>query len=124
MADASSVAAESLQRRVPLAAAIGWAALRYSTSWAGADKLKHNPQPAVGEKTGNLPRWYSDEPDACQGSTDQCIEVVGAKPRRNAHDSSCCAVLEAPFSHAWYVTEAQTVMRDEIVRRRRLPAPA
>src|ERR1700740_396301 len=38
VADASSVAAESLQRRVPLAAAIGCAALRYSTAWADADR--------------------------------------------------------------------------------------
>jgi Bacterial regulatory helix-turn-helix protein, lysR family len=37
---------------------------------------------------------------------------------------ACCPVLEALFRHAWYVTEAQTVMLDEIVRRRRLTAPA
>jgi hypothetical protein len=72
--------------------------------------LKHNLQPAVGKKMGNLPGWYPDEPDACQGGTDQRIEVIGAKPRRNAHGTSCCAVLEGPFRHAWYVTEAQTVL--------------
>ena len=85
---------------------------------------KHNPQPVVSKKIGNLPGWYSDEPDTCHGGTDQCIEVVGAKPRRNADGSSCCAVLEAPFRHAWYVTETQTVMPDEIVWSRRLTAPA
>jgi hypothetical protein len=38
VADASSAAPRNLQRRVPLAAAVGCAALRYSTAWAAADR--------------------------------------------------------------------------------------
>jgi hypothetical protein len=32
--------------------------------------------------------------------------------------------LEAPFCHAWYIAEGQTVLLDQILRRRRLAAPA
>src|SRR5215831_6306 len=96
------------------------------TQWRGRTlvSLQHNPQPTISRKTGNLPGWHSDKPDSCQGGTDQRIEVIGVEPRRNAHSSSCCPFLEAPFYHAWYVTEAQTVVLSQIVRRLWLAAPA
>src|ERR1700690_2932676 len=72
----------------------------------------------------NLPGRYSHEPGPCQSRTDQCIEIIGAKPGWNAQRSSHCAVLEAPFRHAWYITEGQAVLLDQIVRPRRLAAPA
>jgi hypothetical protein len=72
----------------------------------------------------NLPGWHSDEPGPCQSRTDQRIEVIGAKPGWNAQRSSHCPVLEAPFRHAWYIAEGQAVLLDQVVRRRRLAAPA
>src|SRR5258708_29521086 len=72
----------------------------------------------------NLPGWHSDDPGPCQSRTDQRIEVVGAKPGWNAQRSSHCAVLEAPFCHAWYIAEGQAVLPDQIVRRRRLSPPS
>ena len=72
----------------------------------------------------NLPGRHSDEPDACQGGTDQRIEVIGAKPGWNAQRSSHCAVLKAPFRYAWYIAEGEAIMLDQVVGRRRLAAPA
>src|ERR1700677_5287398 len=72
----------------------------------------------------NLPGWHSDEPGPCQSRTDQRIEVIGAKPGWNAQRSSRCAVLEAPFRHTWHIAEGQAVLRDQVVRRCRLAAPA
>src|SRR5271154_1810179 len=72
----------------------------------------------------NLPGRHSDEPGPCQSRTDQRIEIIGAKPGWNAHRSSHCAVLEAPFRHAWYIAEGQAVLLDQVVRRPRLAAPA
>ena len=67
--------------------------------------LEHNPKLSVSETMCNLPGRNSDEPDACQGGTDQRIEVIGAKPGWNAQRSSHCAIFEAPFRHAWYIAE-------------------
>src|ERR1700730_3246013 len=59
--------------------------------------LEHNSKPSVSETMRNLPGWRLDEPRPRQGSTDQRIVVIGAKPGWNAQGSSHCAVLEAPF---------------------------
>jgi hypothetical protein len=72
----------------------------------------------------NLPGWHSDDSGPCQSRTDQRLEVIDAKPGWNAQRSSHCAVLEAPFRHAWYIAEGQAVLLDQVVRRRRLAAPA
>jgi hypothetical protein len=85
--------------------------------------LEHSPKPSVSETMRNLPGWHSDEPGPCQSRTDQRIEVIGAKPGWNAQRSSHCAILEAPFRHAWYIAEGQAVLLDQVVRRRRLAAP-
>jgi hypothetical protein len=79
---------------------------------------------AVSETMRDLPGWHSDEPGTCQSRTDQHIEVIGAKPGWNAQRPSHRAVLEAPFRHARYVAEGQAVLLDQVVRRRRLAAPA
>jgi hypothetical protein len=86
--------------------------------------LEHNPEPSVGETMRNLPGWHPDEPGPCQGRNYQRIEVIGAKPGWDAQRSSPCAVLEAPFRHAWYIAEGHAVLPDQVVRRRRLAAPA
>ena len=67
--------------------------------------LEHNPKPSISETMRNLPGRNLDEPSSCQSRTDQRIEVIGTKPSWNAQSSSHCAVLEAPFRHAWYITE-------------------
>src|SRR3984957_17732402 len=86
--------------------------------------LEPNPEPSVGDIMRNLPGRHSDQPGSCQGRSDQRIEVIDAKAGWNSPRSSHGAVLEAPFRHAWYITEPQTVMLEQIVRRRRLTAPA
>jgi hypothetical protein len=93
-------------------------AQRQASQWRGRTLIspKHNLQPAVSKKIGNLLGWYADEPDTCHGDTDQGIEVIGAKPRRNAHDSSCRAVLEAPFRHAWYAAVILRVLFTMLLR--------
>jgi hypothetical protein len=72
----------------------------------------------------NLPGRHSEKPGPCQSRTDRRIEVIDAKPGWNAQRSSHCAILEAPFRHAWYIAEGQAVLLDQVVRRRRLAAPA
>src|ERR1700722_2183017 len=76
--------------------------------------LEHNPKPSVSEIMRNLPGRHSDEAGPCQSRADQRIEVIGAKPRWNAQRSSHCAVLEAPFRHAWYIAEGQAVLLDQV----------
>jgi hypothetical protein len=86
--------------------------------------LEHDPEPSIGETMCDLPGWRLDEPGPRQGGTDQRIVVIGAKPGWNAQRSSHCAVLEAPFRHAWHIAKGQAVLADQVVRRRRFAAPA
>src|SRR5579863_9654321 len=101
-------------------------AQRQYAQWRGRPLigLEHNPKPSVSETMRNLPGGHSDEPGPRQSRTDQRIEVIGAKSGWNAQRSSHPAFLEAPFRHAWYIAEGQAVVLAEVVRCRRLAAPA
>jgi hypothetical protein len=124
VADASSDAAKSLRRRALSAEAGGTQGQDAQRRGRPLIGRKHNPEPSVGDTMRDLPGWHLDEPGPCQSRTDQRIEVIGAKPGWNAQRSSHCAVLEAPFRHAWYIAEAQAVLLNQIVRRCRLvPRP-
>src|ERR1700733_1654976 len=91
--------------------------------WRPLIGSEHDPQPSIGKKIANQPGWYANQPGAHQSSTGQDIEVIGPKSRNNANGFSFCATLEAPVRHAWYVTEAQTIVLNEILWRRWLATP-